>query len=407
MGMEAQLKAALARAAAFKSIEHRDYTDAEIKEIGQLDAEITDLRGRIKRNGQAEAALKGIANSAHEPDDDDDEDDPLAAGLRIANQGGKGYATGLARLDGPLVASLAMKMARFGHGGRTGTKALLPAGEIAESVQLQSESPVDQGKVASTFLDVLPVIKNSGSRFAYLQQVTRTNNAAPVAKGGTKPTSTYELDRIEEDLVVVAHLSQPIDKFWLDDSPALGEFIGGELVYGLTRALESQALSGSGTGENMKGLLTTSGVQQQEFVADAAVAGSWLRTARAAITKLEAEGHTPAAFFVSPADWEAAETSRVSTGQLDLGNQPVDSAARRLWGVPAVVCQTLTAGQAALMGAGAAALNTDGRGVEIRWSENVGEDFSKNQIRARCEGRFQMSVYRPKGVVVIDTAAGE
>jgi HK97 family phage major capsid protein len=404
--MEAQLKAALARAAQFKSIT-RDYTPAEIKEIGDLATEIEDLRGRINRNDGAMAALKGIAGSAHEPDDDDEDGDSLAAGLRIARQGAKGYATDLTRLDGPLVAKLASKMARYGHGDKSGTKALLPAGEVGESVQLQSESPVDQGKVASTFLDVLPVIKNPGSRFAYLQQTTRTNAAAPVAKGATKPTSTYELDRIEEDLVVVAHLSQPIDKFWLDDSPALAEFIGSELVYGLTRALEAQALSGSGTGANMKGLLTTSGVQNQAFVADAAgPSGSWLRTARAAITKLEAEGHAPAAFFVSPADWEAAETSRVSTGQLDLGNQPVDSAARRLWGVPTVVCQTLTSGQAALMGMGAAALNTDGRGVEIRWSENVGEDFSKNQIRARCEGRFQMSVYRPKGVVVIDTSAG-
>lgn len=115
----------------------------------------------------------------------------------------------------------------------------------------------------------------------------------------------------------------------------------------------------------MSGLFTTTGVQQQPFVADAAVAGSWLRTARAAITRLEAEGHVPAAFLVSPGDWEAAETSRVSTGHLDLGNLPVDSATRRLWGVPAVVCQSLDDGQAVLLGAGC-------RGTQHRRSRHRG-----------------------------------
>ena len=37
------------------------------------------------------------------------------------------------------------------------------------------------------------------------------------------------------------------------------------------------------------------------------------------------------------------------------------------------------------------------------WSESSGaDDWSKNLIRVRCEGRFATSVYSPLGIVVAD-----
>ena len=42
-------------------------------------------------------------------------------------------------------------------------------------------------------------------------------------------------------------------------------------------------------------------------------------------------------------------------------------------------------------------------GIGVQWSESSGaDDWSKNLIRARCEGRFATSVYSPLGIVVAD-----
>ena len=42
----------------------------------------------------------------------------------------------------------------------------------------------------------------------------------------------------------------------------------------------------------------------------------------------------------------------------------------------------------------------------MQWSENsTADDFSKNLIRAHCEGRFATSVYSPLGVVSCDLTA--
>jgi hypothetical protein len=52
------------------------------------------------------------------------------------------------------------------------------------------------------------------------------------------------------------------------------------------------------------------------------------------------------------------------------------------------------------------ALDTDHTGTGVQWSETANaDDFGKNLIRARCEGRFATSVYAPLGVVVGDLTA--
>ena len=51
-------------------------------------------------------------------------------------------------------------------------------------------------------------------------------------------------------------------------------------------------------------------------------------------------------------------------------------------------------------------VDTDIIGVGVQWSETSNtDDFAKNLIRARCEGRFGTSVLSPLGVVSCDLTA--
>lgn len=51
--------------------------------------------------------------------------------------------------------------------------------------------------------------------------VARQESDVPgvVAEGAVKPTSVYTVERVENSLDVVAHLSEGISRFWLEDSP--------------------------------------------------------------------------------------------------------------------------------------------------------------------------------------------
>ena len=118
-----------------------------------------------------------------------------------------------------------------------------------------------------SFMESIPA-EEVAENFSYLRQTTRTNNAAPVAAGGLKPTSIFTLTRVEGRLRVVAHISEPIPEYWLKDGTALKQFVNGEMVSGLAEAVAAQAITGDGVGENLAGIATTSGIQTQAFVTD-------------------------------------------------------------------------------------------------------------------------------------------
>ncbi|GLP75681.1 hypothetical protein TUM20983_27910 [Mycobacterium antarcticum] len=89
--------------------------------------------------------------------------------------------------------------------------------------------PIALGKPALGLLDVLPTRSHASPLYAYLRQSSRVNNAAVVAEGATKPTSTYGVTRVEQSLSVIAHLSEGIPHYWLSDNPTLTGFISNEL----------------------------------------------------------------------------------------------------------------------------------------------------------------------------------
>ncbi|MFC9838962.1 phage major capsid protein [Rhodococcus sp. NPDC127530] len=380
---EAAVKPAQEIAAKAKR-EGRPLTEAERTEYDAAMSKGTDLLAQLKAAKAAGAVLDGVKGLVSEIGGVGDS--PELAGRHLA-------------LGGKSAKALSVKIAdRMMHENGVGQKALAPTGTTVTDVPMLAESPIALGKPAQSLLDVLPV-QIRAPKYTYLRQSTRTNNAAPVADGGTKPTSVLGLIQVDAELRVVAHLSEPIPKYWIEDARALEQFVADELVYGLSVALESQSLTGDSTGVNLDGITTTSGIQSQAFATDL------LTTTRTAITKLETAGHEAGVFVLSPAAWEALELARTDTaGNLELGG-PVDRAARKLWGVPVVLSLKLPATTAALLDVSSVGISTDASGVQVQWSENVSDDFSKNQIRARVEGRFQVDVFQPAGVVKITTAA--
>ena len=114
--------------------------------------------------------------------------------------------------------------------------------------------PVALGQVATGLLNVLPTKQHTSAEYAYLAQTTRTNAAAVVAEGAGKPTSVYSVTRVEQSLVVVAHLSEGIPRFWLLDNSALETFVesasvrpaGGRREQGVDRRQRHQRDPGAG-----------------------------------------------------------------------------------------------------------------------------------------------------------------
>lgn len=363
----------------------RDFTESEQAETKGHFAEAERLAALIDRAEKSAALVTAIGGL--EPNEvswshDGYQPAGLSAGAKVLALTGTA-----AKVHAGQIASKAL-----GTTGGFGTKAVLETGSVVTPVPLQS-GIIEQGKVPASLLEMLPVTVRSGPTYRYLRQTARTNNAAIVAAGGTKPTSVFTIEEVDGKLEVFAHLSEPIDKYLLSDAAELSRFIGAEMLYGLNLAVETEVLSGAGTAGHLTGILATSGVQTQAFSVDK------LTTLRAAITKLESIGYTASAFGLNPADWETIETTRNTGGNFDL-NGPVDRAGRKVWGVPVVLSTGLTAGTALALDASAATISTDAQGIETKWSDQSGDLFDKNQLKVRTEGRFNIDVVAPAAIVV-------
>lgn len=265
-----------------------------------------------------------------------------------------------------------------------GEKAIAAGSAVFVDPELTT-TPIPIGRPATALLDVLPVTPHGQPAYSYLRQSVRTNNAAVLAEGATKPTSVYTIVKVDNALSIIAHLSEALPSYWLRDRSELQQFLSTEMTYGLQLAIESKVLA------DING---TSGIQLQAYDT------SKLVTIRKSLTKVEMNGYNPSAIVVHPLDWQEIELQLVTAGAVELNGLPYDAPTRRLWGTPVVVANIEAAGVSHILADGAVGIDTDTHGVLMKWSEESNAtDFAENKVRARMECRTGTSVYRPVGVV--------
>lgn len=245
-----------------------------------------------------------------------------------------------------------------------------------------------QGLVRRTFV--------GGGSGQYLRQTLRQNQAATVAREQLKPTSSYGIEAKSWQLATIAHLTDPVARQWIEDLPALLDFLGSEMAYGLSEAVDEFILKG-GTDENgtaINGILTDNGVATETY------AKSPLRTIRSALTALQLAGTRATGIALHPRAWEEIEMSEDLQGRPLLSQTAGTITSLALFGVPV----TLVAGldEATSVVADWTSVNLLERGAyqitmsEVGTPEKPGEDesplfagdlYARNQVRFRAETR--------------------
>lgn len=285
-------------------------------------------------------------------------------------------------------------------------KGLVPAGETVVAIPVVNPGSPFAGDAGverpPRLVDVLPIVSRSSAVYRYLKQVTPTapvGAAGVVAAGDVKPTKKLSVVPVDARLRVIAVLSEPQDKFMLEDSSDLKTWAGVQLADAIEAALETEVLSGDGTGEHFTGISETSGIQTQAFVTDALV------TLQYGLSKLQSLGIAPAFIALPAADWLAIQTTRNASGAFDVGG-PIDATAHKAWGVQVVVVPGLTPGVGYVVGENTIQLSVGSGGLDVEWG-TPGDAFTRNQLVARVEGRFNLDVIRPHGIVQLTLAQPE
>jgi HK97 family phage major capsid protein len=245
--------------------------------------------------------------------------------------------------------------------------------------------------------DLLTVVPINTSSVDYPKQTTRTNAAAPVAEAAAKPYSDYVWTNATAPVRTIAHLAK-LTRQAMDDAPRLVGEVDQEMRYGLSLVEEAQLLSGSGTGQNLSGILT----QATAYSAPITIASpTSIDMVRLAMLQASLALFPPDGIVLSEADWARIELTKDSTGSYLFAN-PQGTIDPRLWGLPVVATPAMAIDAFLVGNFSVGATLYDRMGIEVLISTENSDDFEKNLATMRAEERLALAVKRPAAFVVGD-----
>jgi HK97 family phage major capsid protein len=243
--------------------------------------------------------------------------------------------------------------------------------------------------------------------FQYRQIVSKTNNAAIVgeavtddattAAGGLKPLSTLGTTTAEARAFTYAD-GMEVTNQELSDDGIIEALIDSTLRENLEILVEDILLNGAGTADEPRGILATSGVQQQAFSTDAPT------TIRKAITRLNNINAPIRGVLMNPEDDEAWDLMKDDQGRF-LGNGPFSQGPGSAWGYERIVTQALPVGQA-IIGDFATIQLLQLEDLTVN-AFNQHADFARrNLVYVRAEERAVQLIRNAARLCVVDLAAG-
>jgi len=297
----------------------------------------------------------------------------------------------------------------------------LPTGTPGSFGTIQRDPMVTPPMRTKRVRDLFPVRTTTAAVIEYFRQLGfttisggGTNNAAAVAERtgaafALKPQSSFQFVGEQAPVRTLAHW-EAAHRNVLADEPQLRSIIDNELMYGLRLLEDSQILNGSGTGENLTGVLQTSGIQEYDWSdgASTPVADTKADALRRAATLSFLAYYEPTGIVLHPNDWEDIELAKDANGQyliavsVALGGEP------KVWRMPIVDTPAMTEGTALVGAFGTGAQLYDREQASIRISEQHSDFFVRNAIVILAEQRLALAVKRPEAFVKVtfDEAPG-
>jgi HK97 family phage major capsid protein len=286
----------------------------------------------------------------------------------------------------------------------------LPTGTPGSFGTIQRDAMVVPPMRTKRVRDLFPSRTTNAAIIEYFRMTGFTNNAAAVAERSgsafaAKPQSSFTFVGEQAPVRTMAHW-EAAHRNVLADEPQLRSIIDNELMYGLRLQEDAQILNGSGTGENLTGILNTAGVQTYNWSAGtySAVAGMTDTKAdavRRAATLSFLAYYEPSGIVLNPNDWEDIELSKDGNGAYVVAVSVAMGGEQRLWRIPVVDTPAIAEGTALIGAFGTGAQIYDRESPSIRVSEQHADFFVRNAIVILAEQRLALAVKRPESFVKV------
>jgi HK97 family phage major capsid protein len=397
--------------------EERDQVKRLLEEVDQLEDKLAGLEDAEQRRARIMKSLERHskpAQSAFRPGYGDDvpEGKRISPGRQFLNsmdyrnikQSGQ-LNSNMSRVEISAVLAEGTSLIDWASMGQ---KTLLRGGSntSGQAFVLEDHQPgyLDILQAPLNIIDVIPRSSTESDTIEYVQESTFTNNAAFTAEatgftastlGGTgvKPESALAYSTQTATVRTMAHWI-PVTNRMLADAPAIRGIIDGRLLFGLQQKLQSQVVSGDGTGENITGILNTAGVGVVSLGTDSRIDALYKGR-----TQVMWTGYgRPSAYMLNPTDWQSIRLSRESAATATPGTYlfgpPSGTGFPTLWGIPVIEDPNITQGTGLVgdFNQGATLFDREQGAVRVG---TVNDQFIRNMQTILAELRVAFVVWRP------------
>lgn len=262
-------------------------------------------------------------------------------------------------------------------------------------------TPYHLPQSVSSWLSQGTVSGNSVSYFVANEWTSSSGRPGVVGENGKKPGATAPaFDTKTVPLRKIAGWVCLSDEM-AEDAAFLASVINEQLLYELARAEEEQIISGTGTGNDLTGILTTQGIFSETMAS--AKATDVLESIYKMKTYIKtASGLDADAIIINPTDIATLRLAKDENGQYFFGGAGYGMYGNgayepetRIWGIPVIVSNAVPA-KTVLIGNSTGATVYRKGGVRVEVSNNVNDDFLYNRFRTLAEERVTLVVKQPK-----------
>lgn len=253
------------------------------------------------------------------------------------------------------------------------------------------------------FLNVIATATTDSDVVEWLEETTYTNNAAETAEYTDSPESAVAFTVRTSNVREIPHFI-PVTRRALADAAFVESWINNRLIDGVRRRLQTQVLSGGGTGQDFQGIYGTSGIGS---IDRSSTSLSMADSLHRCITTIRTNAFVEPDFIgIHPEDWEAirlvrgdATTYSGATAVAGYGNyiygDPAGNGAPTMWGVPVIVHAAFTSGTP-LVGRGADATLFVREGLSVAASDSHASYFTERKVAILATMRAAFAVTQPK-----------
>ena len=292
----------------------------------------------------------------------------------------------------------------------------LPSGTPSSFGTIQRDAMVLPPTRTKRVRDLFPTRTTTSAVIEYFRQIgftsvanAPTNSASSVAERnagdtafGLKPQSSFSFVGEQAAVRTLAHW-EAAHRNVLADEPQLRSIIDNELMYGLRLLEDNQILNGNGSGENLRGVLQTAGIQDYSWSEGATlpVKDTKADALRRAATLSYLAYYEPSGIVMHPNDWEDIELTKDSQGQYLIAVSVAMGGEPRVWRMPIVDTPAIAEGTALVGAFGTGAQLYDREQASIRISEQHSDFFVRNAVVILAEQRLALAVKRPEAFVKV------